>query len=153
MNVKSKTLSEALLLYGNDNDAKHTVANYVESLGLQVIPLNENSFVSIDILTTEATFIIILLTPDDKVVSASDPQLNSYRAGQNIIYEFGLFHGKLGPKRICALFTNNDEKELELPAHSLRGVCIRLDSAGEWKGWLARQLREAGLIIKSENIR
>jgi hypothetical protein len=51
------------------------------------------------------------------------------------------------------LFKGNDEAELELPSDSLRGVCVRLDSAGEWKGWLARQMREAGLLIKSENLR
>lgn len=151
--VRAKSLSQVLLMYGRDSDAMQVVANYVESLGVRVIPLNENSFVTIDIMVTEATFVIILLTPDDMVVSASDPQLTKFHAGQNIIYEFGFFHGKLGPKRICALFKNNDETELELPSDSLRGACVRLDSAGEWKGWLSRQMREAGLIIKSENIR
>lgn len=153
VDVRAKSLSQVLLMYGRDLEAKQVVANYLESLDVQVISLNENSFVTIDILTTEATFVIILLTPDDMVVSASDPQLTRFRAGQNIIYEFGFFHGKLGPKRVCALFKSNGEAELELPSDSLRGVCVRLDSAGEWKGWLARQMREAGLIIKSENIR
>jgi predicted nucleotide-binding protein len=107
----------------------------------------------LDSSATEVVFVIVLLTPDDKVMSESDPQRTSFRAGQNIIYEFGFFHGKLGPKRVCALFKGNDEAELELPSDSLRGVCVRLDSAGEWKGWLARQMREAGLMIKSENLR
>ena len=151
--TKTESLSQVLLMYGSDLDSKQVVADYVESLGVQVIPLNENSFATIDILATEATFVIILLTPDDMVVSASDPQRTSFRAGQNIIYEFGFFHGKLGPKRVCALFKSNGETELELPAGSLRGVCVRLDPAGEWKGWLARQLREAGLTIKSDNIK
>jgi predicted nucleotide-binding protein len=151
--VRTRSLSEVLLMYGRDLEAKQVVANYVESLGLQAIPLNENSFATIDLLATEATFVIILLTPDDMVMSASDPQSTRFRAGQNIIYEFGFFHGKLGPKRVCALFKSNGEIELELPSDSLRGACVRLDSAGEWKGWLARQLREAGLIIRSENIR
>jgi len=153
VDVRAKTLSQVFLIYGRDLEAKHVVANYVESLGLQVISLNENSFVNIDIFATELDFVIILLTPDDTVVSASDPQLTRFRAGQNIIYEFGFFHGKLGPKRVCALFKSNDEAELELPSDSLRGACVRLDSAGEWKGWLARQMREAGRIIKSDNIR
>ena len=151
--VRTKSLSQVLLMYGSDLEAKQVVANFVESLGVQVIPLNENSFATIDILATEATFVIILLTPDDMVVSASDPQHTSFRAGQNIIYEFGFFHGKLGPKRVCALFKSNGKAELELPSDSLRGTCVRLDTAGEWKGWLARQMREAGLMIKSENLR
>ena len=156
VDVSAKPLGQVLLVYGHDSEAQQIVANYVESLGPQVISLNENSFVKIDFVSTatEAVFVIILLTPDDRVVSASDPQLaSSFRAGQNIIYEFGFFHGKLGPKRVCALFKSNGETELELPSDSLRGACVRLDSAGEWKGWLARQMREAGLIIKSENIR
>jgi predicted nucleotide-binding protein len=151
--VRARSLSKVLLLYGRDLDAKEVVASYVESLGLQVILLNENSFATIDISATETTFVIILLMPDDTVASASDPQLTSFRAGQNIIYEFGFFHGKLGPNRVCALFKSNGETELELPPASVRGPCVRLDSAGEWKGWLARQMREAGLMIKSENIR
>jgi predicted nucleotide-binding protein len=151
--VRAKTLSQVLLIYGRDLEAKNIIANYVESLGPQVISLNEDSFVTLDISATEVVFVIVLLTPDDKVMSESDPQHTSFRAGQNIIYEFGFFHGKLGPKRVCALFKSNDESELELPSDSLRGVCVRLDSAGEWKGWLARQMREAGLMIKSENLR
>jgi predicted nucleotide-binding protein len=155
VDVRAKSLSQVLLIYGQDSEAKHVVANYVESLGPQVISLNENSFVKIDFvaIATEAVFVIMLLTPDDRVVAASDPQLTRFRAGQNIIYEFGFFHGKLGPNRVCALFKSNDEEELELPSDSLRSACVRLDSAGEWKGWLARQMREAGLIIKSENIK
>jgi predicted nucleotide-binding protein len=129
------------------------VASYVESLGLQVNSLNANSFATIDISATKVVFGIILLTPDDKVVSASDPQRTIFHAGQNIIYEFGFFHGTLGPNRVCALFKSNAEAELELPTDSLRGPCVPLDSTGEWKGWLAGQMREAGLHIKSEHIR
>jgi predicted nucleotide-binding protein len=151
--LRTKSLSQVLLIYGNDLEAKQVVAGYVESLGLQALPLNEDSFSTVDILATETTFVIILLTPDDMVAPASDPQLTRFRPGQNIIYEFGFFHGKLGPRRVCALFKSNGEMELELPAALLRGACVRLDPAGEWKGWLARQMREAGLIIKSENIR
>jgi len=152
--VRAKSLSQVLLMYGRDLEAKQVVAAYVGSLGVQVIPLNENSFDTIDIWATEVTFVVILLTPDDMVVSASDPQHSSFRAGQNIIYELGFFHGKLGTKRVCALFKSNGEVELELPSESLRrDSCVRLDSAGEWKGWLARQMREAGLTIKSENIK
>jgi predicted nucleotide-binding protein len=153
VDVRAKTLSQVLLIYGRDLEAKDIIANYVESLGPQVISLHENSLVTLDSSATEVVFVIVLLTPDDKVMSESDPQRTSFRAGQNIIYEFGFFHGKLGPKRVCALFKGNDEAELELPSDSLRGVCVRLDSAGEWKGWLARQMREAGLMIKSENLR
>lgn len=155
IDVRPKPLSQVLLVYGNDLDAMQVVANYVESLGVQIIPLNENSFVKIDLIAvaTETVFVIILLTPDDMVVSEPDPQPTRFRAGQNIIYEFGFFHGKLGPKRVCALFKSNSEAELELPSDSLRSVCVRLDSAGEWKGWLARQMREAGLQVKSENLR
>jgi predicted nucleotide-binding protein len=151
--IRASALSEVLLIYGHDMETQNIVATYVQSLGLQVIPLNEISFANINSLTTENTFVIILLTPDDQVVSASDPGISGFRAGQNIIYEFGFFHGKLGPKRVCALFKSNAEIELDLPSDSLRGICVRLDPAGEWKGWLARQMREAGLIIKSENIR
>ena len=151
--VKANSLSQVLLIYGRDPEAKQVVASYVESLGLQVNSLNADSFATIDISATKVVFGIILLTPDDAIVSASDPQRTIFHAGQNIIYEFGFFHGTLGPNRVCALFKSNDEAELELPADSLRGPCVRLDAAGEWKGWLARQMREAGLVIKSENIR
>lgn len=151
--VRAKLSSQVLLIYGRDLEAKQVVASYVESLGLQVNSLNADSFAAVDISATKVIFGIILLTPDDKVVSASDPERTVFRASQNVIYEFGFFHGTLGPNRVCALFKSNDEAELELPSGSLRGVCVRLDPAGEWKGWLARQMREAGLVIKSENLK
>jgi predicted nucleotide-binding protein len=151
--IQARSVSQVLLIYGQDLEAKQAVENYVESLGLQVNSLNANSFTPIEISAAKVVFGIILLTPDDKVVSASDPQQTRFRAGQNVIYEFGFFHGTLGPNRVCALFKSNHEVELELPADALRGSCVRLDAAGEWKGWLARQMREAGLTIKSENIK
>src|SRR5215211_3083222 len=48
VNVRAKSLSQVLLMYGRDLEAKQVVANYLESLDVQVISLNENSFVKID---------------------------------------------------------------------------------------------------------
>ncbi len=94
---------------------------------------------------------VALLTPDNLVAPRSDPQNTKFRAGQNIIYQLGFFHGKLGRNRVCALIKSDAQTEMELPSHFLGVVYIPLDTAGTWKTQLAKEMKAAGLYIDLEN--
>jgi len=95
--------------------------------------------------------VVALLTPDNLVAPRSDPQNTKFRAGQNIIYQLGFFHGKLGRNRVCALIKSDAQTEMELPSHFLGVVYIPLDTAGTWKTQLAKEMKAAGLYIDLEN--
>lgn len=149
---QSQKTNQVLLVHGRDIQASQTVASYIERLGLQVVRFNRDLDLDFDILATEVVFAVLLLTADDAIVSKSEPQSTKFHASQNVIYELGFFRGKLGYKRVCALFKSDPETNVELPTESFRVVYIPLDSLGTWKLALSRQMQEAGIMINSGNI-
>jgi len=150
--ISSKKTNQVLLVYAHDIKATVNVAHYVENLGLQVVPFNESSDSDSKNFAAEVVFVVVLLTPDDLGAPRSDAQNTKFRASQKVIYELGFFHGKLGHNRVCVLFKNDPETDMELPSESLGIVYIPLDSNGKWKLRLAKQMQEVGIIINSENI-
>jgi predicted nucleotide-binding protein len=149
----SQKTNQVLLVYGRDIEASQEVARYIERLGLQVVRFNQDSDPDVDLFAREFVFAVLLLTADDLIASKSEPQITKFHASQNVIYELGFFRGKLGYKHVCALFKSDPEISVELPTESFRVLYIPLDSIGTWKLILSKHMQEAGLIIKSENIR
>ena len=123
----SRATNQVLLVYGRDIEASQAVASYIESLGLQVVKFNQHANPQHDIFAAEVAFAVFLLTADDLVVSKSESQGTKFHASQNVIYELGFFRGKLGYKRVCALFESSPDKSIELPTESFRVVYISLD--------------------------
>lgn len=148
----SKKTNQVLLVYGHDVDAAQAVASYVESLGLQIVKFSQHSGSQLDIFATEVAFAVGLLTADDLIVSKSEAQIAKFHASQNVIYELGFFRGKLGYKRVCALFKSDPEISVELPTESFRVLYIPFDSMGTWKSMLSKKMQEAGIMINSGNI-
>lgn len=65
------------------------------------------------------------------------------RARQNVILELGFFLGKLGRKRVCALY----EEGVEIPSDYDGVIFVPLDKNGAWHLSLAKELKAAGLSI------
>lgn len=156
--VHSKDSPQVFIVHGHDNEAKETVARYVENIGLKVVILNEQASRGKTIIekfegfAESAAFAIVLLTPDDFGYSKSDPHNIKFRARQNVVYELGYFNGKLGRNRVCALFRTDPKGEIELPSDFLGVVYVPFDDAGIWRLRLAKELKAAGLNIIIENI-
>ena len=147
-----KDLNQVLLIHGRDMGAAQTVASYIERLGLEVVQSNQPKDRQFDIFATEVVFAVVLLTADDLIVSKSESDVARFHASLHVIYELGFFRGKLGYKRVCVLFESNPDKSIELPTESFRVVYIPLDSIGNWKLSLAKQMQDAGIRINSGNI-
>jgi hypothetical protein len=81
---------------------------------------------------------VVLLTSDDEG-KAQDAASLSARSRQNVVFEHGYFIGKLGRKRVVALY----EDGVELPS-DLSGVLYK-ELSGNWKSDLLAELRAAGL--------
>ncbi len=97
--------------------------------------------------SSDVSFAIVLLTPDDiggsKNYSKEDLKP---RARQNVILELGFFMGKLGRNRVCSIYWPN----VEIPSDYHGVLYIRYsDDAQKWKPQLKRELKKAGLKIKS----
>ncbi|MCI0550795.1 MAG: nucleotide-binding protein [Anaerolineae bacterium] len=147
-----REINQVLLIHGRDIETTQAVASYIERLGLEVVRSDQLKDRQFDIFAAEVVFAVVLLTADDLVVSKSEADVTRFHASPQVIYELGFFRGKLGYKRVCVLFESNPDKSIELPTESFRVVYIPLDSIGNWKLSLAKQMQEAGIIINSGNI-
>ena len=94
------------------------MARFLEKLGLQPIILHEqpNSGRTIiekfETYSSDISFAIVLLTPDDIGGINENDQEQQPRARQNVIMELGYFMGRLGRTRVCALHKGG----VELPS-------------------------------------
>lgn len=140
-------LADVFIVHGHDESAKQSVARFIERLGLRAVILHEQPNVGRTIIEkfedhAEVACAVVLLTPDDVGFSCDDPAAQRPRARQNVVFEFGLFIGKLGRNRVCALHKG----DLELPS-DLGGVLyIPFDGDG-WEMHLAKELKAAGLDV------
>lgn len=148
--MNAETQRKVFISYGHDEEAKITVAKFVENLGLKVTDLHEqprNDLTVIENLEKYADdtgFAIALLTPDDvgALKDEADEQLNP-RAHQNVIFELGYFIGKLNPNQVCLLY----KEGVELPSYIRDVAYVPMDSADDWKLKLSQGMRKAGLPV------
>ncbi|HAS8565760.1 TPA: nucleotide-binding protein [Vibrio vulnificus] len=124
-------------------------ARFMEKLGLDVIILHERPNEGKTIIekfesNSNVDFAVVLMTADDKggtvSSSASDHRL---RARQNVIFELGYFIGKLGRKKVCALY----EQGVEIPTDYHGVVYVEFDDKGMWRFQLAKELKNNGINI------
>ena len=146
--------NEVFIVHGHDDEAKVTVARFVENLGIEATILHEQANKGQTIPekfeehADDAGFAIILLTPDD--VGAPKDETNSLkpRARQNVVLELGYFWGRLGRKRLCVLY----KEGVELPSDMSGIVYVPMDNFGGWKQKLAREMNRAKLPIDPQKL-
>jgi len=146
--ASERDVAKVFLVHGHDNEAKESAARFIERLGLEAVILHEQANRGRTIIEklehhVEACFVVVLLTPDDvgaarKVADSLQP-----RARQNVIFELGLFIGKLGRSRVCAL----QKGAVELPSDYHGVLPVLMDEGGGWKAQLAEELKQAGCVI------
>lgn len=92
----------------------------------------------------EASFSIVLITGDDEGHLRGDlRQALSPRGRQNVIFELGVFIGRLGRLRVIVLM----EPDVEAPSDLTGLMHITLDRAGMWRHALLRELDAAGIEV------
>ena len=136
-------------MHGHDDEAKETVARFVENFGIEATILHEQANRGQTIPekfeehASEAGFAIILLTPDD--VGASQDEANNLkpRARQNVVLELGYFWRGLGRERMCVLY----KEGVELPSDIHGILYVPMDSSNGWQLQLAKEMKQAGLPI------
>lgn len=136
------------IVHGHEEIIREKVARFLELLELKPIILTEKSNEGLTIIekvekySDEASYAIILFTPDDEGKKIGDENLHS-RARQNVILEYGYFIGKLGRNRVCVL----NGGVTDIPS-DMGGLAYHdIDDAGGWKVNLATELYDAGFVI------
>jgi predicted nucleotide-binding protein len=62
---------------------------------------------------------------------------------QNVIFELGYLMGKLGRRRVCALY----KEGVEIPSDVSGAVYIPMDDRGGWRLFIAKEIKQAGIEI------
>ena len=137
------------VVHGRDEAAKHTVARFLEGLGLQPVILQEQPSQGRTVIekfedyAQTVGFAVVLGTPDDVGSLADEMDNLQPRMRQNVVLELGYFAGALGRKRVCALLKGDVEK----PSDYDGVIYIQLDDFGGWRMELAKELNAAGLPV------
>lgn len=139
---------KVFVVHGHDNELKETAARFLEKLELSPIILHEQANEGSTIIEkferhADVAYALVLLTPDDRGFSKASPNDVQDRARQNVILELGYFFGRLGRKKVCALY----KAGVELPSDVSGILYIPYDGADSWMFAVAKELRSAGLSI------
>lgn len=148
--INSTRISNRIfLVHGHNELAIQETARFMEKFGLDVVILREQpnsgrTIIEKFIDFSDVGFSVVLLTGDDLGGAKETPHdKQKPRARQNVILELGFFLGKLGRKRVCALY----QEGVEIPSDYDGVIFIPLDKNGAWHMLLARELKAAGLSI------
>ena len=144
----SGTTRRVFLVHGHDEEAKESVARFLEKLQLEPVILQEQPNEGRTIIekfekNADVEYAIILLTPDDVGYPKDKPDETGSRARQNVILELGYFVGRLSRKRVCALCKGS----VEIPSDYHGVLYLPMDDADGWKLKLAREIKQSGLSV------
>jgi predicted nucleotide-binding protein len=153
--TKQRNMSNRFfLVHGHNELSIQETARFLEKFDLDVILLREQANSGRTIIEkfvdfSDVGFSVVLLTGDDRGGSQKIPyDQQKKRARQNVILELGFFLGKLGRKRVCALY----EEGVEIPSDYDGVIFVPLDKNGAWHLPLAKELKAAGLSIDLNKI-
>lgn len=147
--IDSVTSRRIFLVHGQDGQAKHMVARFLEKLDLKPVILDEQPNKGRSILQkfsdySDVGFAVVLLTGDDiGGPEGTSPTDLKQRARQNVIFELGFFLGKYALERVCVLY----EKDVERPS-DFEGIgYVPYDASEGWKTKLSREIKASGIDI------
>jgi hypothetical protein len=151
----SPEINQIFLVHGRDDGAKETVARALRQLtGNEPVILLEQVDGGATIIEKferhagAVAAAVVILSPDDVGGLAGINRLRP-RSRQNVVYELGWFHGKLGRDRVIALLVD----DVEEPSDIIGVLYIPVDQTGGWRYRLGRELRRIGLDVDLNNVR
>lgn len=153
---KNTETKKIFIVHGHNKEMKQAVARTIGILDLEPIILHEQPNEGLKTIiekfekySSDASFAIVLLSPDDKGCTvASFPGNAKFRARQNVILEMGYFIGKLGRERVFVLY--NESKDFDLPS-DIMGV-LYTSYKGKWQFELVRELKACGYEVDANKI-
>ena len=142
------------IVHGHDEEAKISVARFIEKLGLKAVILHEQPNAGQTIIekferhASASGYAVIILTPDDIGASKDSPDDVKTRARQNVILELGYFCGALSRSRVSVLV----KEGVEIPSDYLGVLYTPMDSNGGWQIQLVKEMKSAGLQFDANKV-
>jgi predicted nucleotide-binding protein len=140
-------INQVFILHGRD-EQKKTVAALIQILGLIPVLLEEKEgqrlIEHLDRFS-DAAFVVMILTNHNVGALHADPGKPGLWVDHNIIYELGYFRGKVGRNRVCVLYLNELQEQVNALSDLTGIIYTPLDTAGAWMTQLAKAIQDAGL--------
>lgn len=136
--------SKVFIVHGHDGELKQSVARLIEKQNIEAIILSEQTNQGKTIIekleqNSNVGCAVCLFTGDDTGKGTNDEVYHS-RARQNVVFEAGLFMGKLGRDHVVFLADSG----IELPS-DLNGIVY--SSITSWQIELLKELKKMGYPI------
>lgn len=133
---KARTELEAMLRRWN---LEPLILDQLTSGGQTIIEKLENA-------RREASFAVVLATPDDEGHRRDHPEESAYRARQNVVLELGMMLAVLGRKKVAVVLKTSTDMEKPSDIQGLIYVSFR-DDVKEAALTLAKEINAQGIPI------
>lgn len=154
---KQSLYSSTFVVYGHNSEMRNSIEYFLHMNNIHSIDLYHesqgglNSFIdSLTDVANAAQCAIVLLSADDLHLNIEDMSIH-YRARQNVIFEMGLFLGKLGKERIIVIHEKHEKFEFPSDIQGVFYVSYDKDKPQNWKYELGRRLSKIGFYIQNTN--
>ena len=146
--------NQIFLVHGHDNEAKQTMARFLEKSGFEVIILHEQPDEGLTIIEkieaySNVGFAVVLYTECNLGRDKNDTVENEkYRARQNVVFEHGFLIGKLGRSNVCAIVKG----DVQTPGDISGVIYTSMDAGEAWKVKLMKNLKASGMNVDMNNV-
>lgn len=144
---------KVFVVYGHDQTSRTQLEAMLRRWGLEPLILDQlptegqTVIEKLEAAIAEATFGVILATPDDEGHRANHPDESAYRARQNVVLELGMLLAKLGRQNVAILLKTQENMERPSDIQGLIYIPFKDDIAKEAGVTLAKTMVARGYQI------
>jgi predicted nucleotide-binding protein len=141
-----------LVVYGHEIDARNELEAMLRRWGLNALILDQLTsggqtiIEKLESVRQQASFAVVLATPDDQGHRSNHPEELAYRARQNVVLELGMMLSVLGRDRVAILM--KDQVAMERPSDIQGLIYIPFqDKVSECALQLAKEINAKDIAI------
>ena len=145
------------VVYGHDGPARTELEAMLRRWGLNPLILDQLTsggqtiIEKLERVRQEASFAVVLATPDDEGHRADHPDEKAFRARQNVVLELGMMLSVLGRDRVAILM--KDQVSMERPSDIQGLIYIPFkDEVREAALTLAKEINAKGISIDLQKV-
>jgi predicted nucleotide-binding protein len=157
--IAQSLVPRVFIVHGHDDAARLEVVDFLKTVRLQPLVLRDQPGSGRTIIEkfedfSNVSFVVVLLTPDDVGgLYKEKPSKGGLqpRARQNVILELGFFLGLLGRDHVAVL-SKQSKEAIEIPSDYTGVQYLFMDSAGNWRFDLAREMEAVHIHVDLNKI-
>ena len=148
----AKTNRKVFVVYGHDTNARTQLEAMLRRWDLEPLILDQLASSGQTIIekleeyTPQASFGIVLATPDDVGYAKNNEANKKYRVRQNVVLEMGMLLAAKGRKKVAILLSQTEDMERPSDIDGLIYIPFK-DNVEEAKLSLAKEMQKNGYIL------